>query len=763
MSSSFAQKLALDTSKKQKKSPWPICQHFDEEKNHFNYLCKTSEERIQPRPIQKKDLQGFKEVTYELKKNELFHELKQVALDATDAQVNKIKAYLECLNTKKNVKSVKLNQKAGSTSLNCNRLKVQLISEVNDELPKFRVSSALRGRSKYKHLYNSELDFGRSRSTKNLALHKDRLNQTYKSPPLSDEQMSIFLESSELFTIIPKHLIKHKDTPHIALTPKEVQLALSTYKLTGDSSENTLESKEQLWLAKASNDSNSPFHKCVIKTSDNPVRYRFPSYHLEQEKELAQHCGNDYFKEPELSGALALGDITGLEDKIKKGSAFHSFLSDTNPKRLTHAVNPEIHKKWERQYNETLGKTPYLGYLQLTSEDLLDDSDLENENKVKNKIENITNKLHSSFEKLLEAILISRKSIESKKHLRQLTSLEALIPKYLQSKEPLYKSDCDVLAKEHRIEKRNEAIVDGSLIALSIVGGISCPFTFGIGCAVTVGSELTNIARTQNQVYLNKNLFLTGHATIEQYLESKKKAQQTIALAPLSIVGLPAISSTAKGARLLSQIGKGSQKLLNRSKAQLQKVTSAARLKNVVDEFPVKETRSQSFASAEAIEHIRVIDSIDDQIRFLMREMPEADPDQLRFLLQQARDKNIRVVFGGSRIRGAGQYKPTSDLDVGFHSTERGTRNLEKVVQKVVKEANKKTVFPNGLQIEDGVKIYTKNQTPTISAIESPEEFFMRSGVRQAPDPKAGQAYNPSGYLSISPKGEVIRGVPVTP
>lgn len=759
----FAQRLALNKAKNQKISPWPICQHFDAQENHFDYICRDGETKNQPKPIQEKNLESIKNITYEVKKNELLNEIKELALDATQAQINKIQSYLQCLDTKKDLREVTLKQSTGSASLKCKKIRFELISEVNDDLPKYRIFSALRGNSKYKHLYNSELNFGRNRDEASLIHHKKRLNEIYVNPPLSEGQMNIYLESSELFATVPKHEIKSKETPHIPLTPKEVQLSLYTYKETKAEESRSVHDKEQEWLAQNFTNNSAPFNECAIKISNNPPLYRFPSYHLKQEEALAKKCGNDYFKTPEASGVLGLGDLTGELYSIRRKSAYHSFLSHSNPLRTSHGTNSGIHKNWDKNYKDILSANPYFGYLQLTSEDLLDESDFENDELANKKIQNITDKLYASFQKLLESVQAAKKKIKAKNNLREFTSLKALIPKYLESKDPLYKSDCDVLAREHRISKRNQAIVDGSLIGLSIVGAISCPFTFGIGCVVTVGSETTNIARTQNQAYSTKNQFLAGNATLDQYLEARNKANQTIALAPLSVVGLPVLSSSAKGTKLFASIGKYGQNLLAKPARQLQAARPASIAKKVVDEFPVKETRSKFFNNAEAIEHVRSITSINDQLKFLIKEIPEADPQQLRYLLEQAKEKNIRVVFGGSRIRGAGQYKATSDLDVGFHSTERGTRNLEKVVQKVVKEANKKEVFPNGLKIEDGVKIYTKNKTPTISSIESPEEFFMRSGVRLEPDPKAGQAFQPSGYLSISPDGEVIRGIPVKP
>ena len=185
--------------------------------------------------------------------------------------------------------------------------------------------------------------------------------------------------------------------------------------------------------------------------------------------------------------------------------------------------------------------------------------------------------------------------------------------------------------------------------------------------------------------------------------------------------------------------------------------------RNLEGDYPIVSTRTRTFAGTSATEQVRTIEFVDDQIDFLTRSIPGSDPTQLRYLITRAREGNVRIVFGGSRIRGAGEFRESSDLDVGFFNSDRSFRNLEKFVQKTVKDANSGDLFPNGLEIEKGVKIFNGNETPTISRIDSPEEFFMRSGVRQDPDPRAGEAYDASGYLSISPEGEVIIGIPTTP
>jgi hypothetical protein len=57
-------------------------------------------------------------------------------------------------------------------------------------------------------------------------------------------------------------------------------------------------------------------------------------------------------------------------------------------------------------------------------------------------------------------------------------------------------------------------------------------------------------------------------------------------------------------------------------------------------------------------------------------------------------------------------------------------------------------------------KIIPGNSTEFIATIESPEEFFARSGMRAPNDARAGQEYRPSGSHSYSPDGSISSRCP---
>jgi hypothetical protein len=134
---------------------------------------------------------------------------------------------------------------------------------------------------------------------------------------------------------------------------------------------------------------------------------------------------------------------------------------------------------------------------------------------------------------------------------------------------------------------------------------------------------------------------------------------------------------------------------------------------------------------------------IEEQARILAERIPGLTEAQARIILEEAFKRDSSAVFGGSRVRG--NHRLNSDLDVGFG-------NLSKAqAGKIIKRASE----AGPLELEK-TQIVPDNQTPRLPKITTPEEFFQRSGVRESPDPRAGENYNPSGSITATPNGEII-------
>ncbi|MFC0821352.1 nucleotidyltransferase domain-containing protein [Moraxella marmotae] len=112
-----------------------------------------------------------------------------------------------------------------------------------------------------------------------------------------------------------------------------------------------------------------------------------------------------------------------------------------------------------------------------------------------------------------------------------------------------------------------------------------------------------------------------------------------------------------------------------------------------------------------------------------------------------ARNSNTSVVFGGSRVRG--DFHDGSDIDIGF-----GYINTNKSRKLKDKIRDRSDDIGDALILER-THIVPNNKTPSIPKIESPEEFFQRSGVRADRDGKAGQPYVPSGSITVNTDGTI--------
>ena len=123
-------------------------------------------------------------------------------------------------------------------------------------------------------------------------------------------------------------------------------------------------------------------------------------------------------------------------------------------------------------------------------------------------------------------------------------------------------------------------------------------------------------------------------------------------------------------------------------------------------------------------------------------------------ILDKAFGRDSSAVFGGSRIRGdftSGGFDVGSDIDVSF-----GDLNANQA-GKLIDGLNKRFSQDSSMLMLERTHITPGNSTPTITEpIVSPEEFFQRSGMRVAPDPKAGQPYVPSCSVTVTPDGRVV-------
>ena len=141
-----------------------------------------------------------------------------------------------------------------------------------------------------------------------------------------------------------------------------------------------------------------------------------------------------------------------------------------------------------------------------------------------------------------------------------------------------------------------------------------------------------------------------------------------------------------------------------------------------------------------------------EQIDYLVKNVNGMSSKQAEAILRAAFDKGAaEVVIGGSRVRGDSHLG--SDIDVGFVGLT--PNQATKLIAKLNKDA-----AANGWIPLETTKIIPGNETMHIPKIETPQEFFMRTGVRGPADAKAGQPYFPSGSITTGKDGSISHQLP---
>ncbi len=144
--------------------------------------------------------------------------------------------------------------------------------------------------------------------------------------------------------------------------------------------------------------------------------------------------------------------------------------------------------------------------------------------------------------------------------------------------------------------------------------------------------------------------------------------------------------------------------------------------------------------------------------------IPGADVDQMLLIAFKSFQKGSSFVLGGSRARsffqgqklyrdkGESDVMPeASDLDVGY-----GNLSVDEAAELNAEAARQGPLPIEQFPIVPGMK------TKKVPRMESPEEFFHRSGDRSDNDPKSKiePQYSPCGSVTFAPNGEIVANPP---
>jgi hypothetical protein len=466
------------------------CKPFEKRENALNLSCyKDGVQYLQP--ISDEELRDYKKLNWKLKNTQMYEELREIALKSADMTISKTKGYLECL-----AENPPLSVDINSNEKLCTDLSFQLVLDLNKNFPTFRIASALKGT---KSRPNTDLNSGLKTSKKKLERHQQKIKKAFGD--ISDSDNDIILKASEAFTVFPYHPIESENNKPEPLTLSEAKLAFHTYKREVSENSDSLYSKEQNWLKDRFQQKN--LKECIrVKESQfKEQEYRFVSYHIKSERELAIRCGNEYYKD--CGSTVGIGASTFVcenRNKIKKTSSYYDYLKNTNPLRVTGSIDIERRKRWGNVYSSTLEKSPYFPLLKMSSEDLIGERDLVNEGAFGRKIKKINTQLKIAFQTLLENSINAKKELYAMEELSDFMLLDSLVSNFLVSRAPLSKADCDVVEAAQQWHKSKDIAKSLGYAGISIIGALTCPISFGVGCAVSVGSEALEVKRHMSKV-----------------------------------------------------------------------------------------------------------------------------------------------------------------------------------------------------------------------------------------------------------------------
>jgi hypothetical protein len=186
---------------------------------------------------------------------------------------------------------------------------------------------------------------------------------------------------------------------------------------------------------------------------------------------------------------------------------------------------------------------------------------------------------------------------------------------------------------------------------------------------------------------------------------------------------------------------------------------------NLKRDFPNSRTAQEACPVAAAGQQdVKALLAAAKAAKWAAANIPGVKADQMFEIFYFAFSRGSTVVVGGSRVRtfysNKVPYSPdevphseNSDLDVGYGSLNAGQVSACRMRASEVKP---------GLPIEDSLII--RGNTIGKKEIESPQEFFQRSGERSPMDEKRKtkgiERYYPSGSVTFSPDGDIAEQPP---
>lgn len=156
------------------------------------------------------------------------------------------------------------------------------------------------------------------------------------------------------------------------------------------------------------------------------------------------------------------------------------------------------------------------------------------------------------YESLLRSFALMEKksgdemaTLKNETDLKELRSIlmenPLLVEETIENQPDLDKRTCDTLESLYQIQKVSKRKSKALRITASIIGGISCPFTWGAGCLLAAAAQIPHVNELNRRKNLALGKFFSGQGSLEDFISLEKEHSYSKVLLGMELVGFPVL------------------------------------------------------------------------------------------------------------------------------------------------------------------------------------------------------------------------------
>lgn len=221
--------------------------------------------------------------------------------------------------------------------------------------------------------------------------------------------------------------------------------------------------------------------------------------------------------------------------------------------------------------DQMLNEDPFLSHMDITTDDLPMETD--DETIRKEKTGKVLTSLLRSFMDMEAKAKEELDKVKNENDLGELRSIAMnnpdLVEASIVNQPNLSKRTCDVLESLHQGEKVSNRVSSALRVTSALVGGLTCPFTWGAGCAFAAAVQIPHVNELADKKNRALGEYFLREGSLEEYVDAEKEAFNAKALLGLEFVGIPVLGAgklvlrSVKEARHVSRGVSSSDNLLD--------------------------------------------------------------------------------------------------------------------------------------------------------------------------------------------------------